>query len=232
MTTLPKSGATELALSQAVPETAVNEIARHLDAGHSRAIIEDRDLTAPPGTCADGACYLVASSPTGAWSGQTGKLAIAVGTNAANGWLFQAVAVEGFQIYIRDENATIQHDGSAWQAAGGGSNVRPIAFFFTTTPTASEVLCLYTACESITLADDFAGSVGDVGTNPTSSFALDVQKNGASVGTITISTGGSFTFVTSGGSVSLASGDQIKVVGPVTPDATCADVSITLKGTV
>lgn len=110
------------------------------------------------------------------------------------------------------------------------TSVRPVAFFFTTTPTASEVLLLYTACESITLADDFAGSVGDVGTNPASSFVLDVQKNGASVGTVTISTGGVFTFVTSGSTVSLAVGDQLKVLGPVTPDTTIANVSITFKG--
>ena len=112
------------------------------------------------------------------------------------------------------------------------AKTRLISFFFTTTPTSSEVLLLYTACEAISLADDFAGSVGDVGTNPTASFVLDVQKNGSSVGTITISTGGAFTFATTGGAVSLASGDQIKIVAPSSADATCANVSITLKGEV
>lgn len=107
---------------------------------------------------------------------------------------------------------------------------RLIAFFFTTTPTASEVLLLYTAAEAITLADDFAGSVGDVGINPTASFVLDVQVNGVSVGTITISTLGVFTFATTGGAVVLAIGDRLKIVGPAVADATCADVSVTLKG--
>lgn len=116
MTTLPNTGATELVTSQAIPEPVVNAMGRRLDANVSRSIIEDRDLTSPPGSCADGARYLVATSGSGAWSGQTGKLAIAVGTNAANGWLFQTVAVEGFRLYIRDENAEIEYNGAAWAA--------------------------------------------------------------------------------------------------------------------
>lgn len=114
MSTLPITGATELVVGQAIPETSVNETCRHLDAGHSRAIIEDRDLTAPPGSCADGAAYLVAASPTGAWTGKAGKLAISAGTNAVNGWLYQTVAVEGFRLYVRDENIEILHNGAAW----------------------------------------------------------------------------------------------------------------------
>lgn len=116
MSTLPNSGATELVAAQANAELAVNEMGRRLDSGYSRSIIEDRDLTAPPGSCADGARYLVATSPTGAWAGQAGKLAVAIGTNAANGWKFVTVAVKGFRLYIRDENIEIEHNGSAWAA--------------------------------------------------------------------------------------------------------------------
>jgi hypothetical protein len=120
MSTLPQTGATQLASGQAVPETSVNEMGYHLDAGHSRSIIEDRDLTAPPGSCADGARYLVAASPTGAWSGKAGKLAIAVGTNAASGWLFQTVAVEGFKLYVRDEDVELLYNGSSWVTTSTG----------------------------------------------------------------------------------------------------------------
>lgn len=123
----------------------------------------------------------------------------------------------------------LTYDGSSWVPA---AVVRPIAFFFTSTPASNEVLALYTACESISLPANFTGAVGNVGTNPTGSFVLNVQKNGATVGTITIATGGGFTFATSGGSaVSLVSGDQLKVVAPASADATIANVSITLKGT-
>lgn len=110
----PKTGGTEYAAAQATPWNAVNDAQRRFDALANRALIVDRDLTAPPGSCSDGANYLVAGSPTGAWSGQAGKMATAVGANAANGWLFQTIAVEGYRIYVQDENAEFMHDGSAW----------------------------------------------------------------------------------------------------------------------
>src|SRR5690349_8692284 len=114
MSTLPITGATELVEGQATPETTVNEIARHLDVGHTRVRIEDRDLTAPPGTSGDGACYLIANSATGAWAGRDGQLAISVGTNASNGWIYQGVQREGFLIYIKDEDIEIRWSGAAW----------------------------------------------------------------------------------------------------------------------
>lgn len=118
--TFPKSGGTEWAAAQASPWNAVNQSMRRLDASLNRWVVVDRDLTAPPGSCADGANYLVATSGSGAWSGQTGKLATAVGANAASGWLFTTVAVEGYILYLQDENIEIQYDGAAWQTVGGG----------------------------------------------------------------------------------------------------------------
>ena len=222
--TTPRLGAPELTAGQAAPESTVNEQVRYLEQGAGHFSIKDRDLAAPPGSPADGDCYIVAASPTGAWSGQAGKIAFYMNT----GWEFIAVK-EGMAFWIEDENALLVATSGSTFSNVGGTN-RPIAFFFTTTPTASEILCLYTACEAITFADDFAGSVGDCGTNPTASFALDVQKNGSSVGTITISTAGALTFTTTGTTVSLAAGDQLKIVAPATADDTVADVSITLKG--
>lgn len=113
---------------------------------------------------------------------------------------------------------------------GGGDTIYRVGFFWTTAPAASEVLLLHTFSDNMTFADDFAGSVADVGTNPAATFDLDVQKNGASVGTISIATGGAVTFTSTGGAVSFATGDQMKLVGPATP-GTAANVSITFKGT-
>lgn len=112
--TLPNSGGTEWAAAQATPWSAVNDALRRLDALFSRAIIQDRDLTAPPGSSADGAAYLVKATATGAWAGQAGKLAISNGVNAASGWLFVTVEREGFQLYITDENTEILWNGAAW----------------------------------------------------------------------------------------------------------------------
>jgi hypothetical protein len=118
MSTLPFTGATELVGNQALPEQSVNEIARHLDVGHNRVRIEDRDLSAPPGTCGDGASYLIDGAGSGAWAGHTDELAISVGTDASNGWLFQDVGREGFKLYIKDENIEVMWNGSAWVTTG------------------------------------------------------------------------------------------------------------------
>lgn len=110
-----------------------------------------------------------------------------------------------------------------------------IGFFFTTTPTVSEVIALHVVTDAFTFPANFASpnSQGSCGTNPAASFALDVQKNGTTIGTITISTGGAFTFATaSGTSKSIVAGDVIKVVAPSPADTTCANVAITLKGTI
>ncbi len=108
-------------------------------------------------------------------------------------------------------------------------NLYPMGgFFFTTPPSASQVLFLHSVTDKCTLADNFAGSVGDVGTNPASSFVMDVLVNGVAVGTITISTGGVFTFDTTGGAVVLLPGDRLSVTAPATP-GTAENVSVTLR---
>jgi hypothetical protein len=122
MSNLPQTGRTLLAEGQAVPETTVNDMAYGLDSGFSRSIVEDRDLTAPPGSCADGNRYLVKATATGAWAGQDGKLAVAVGVNASNGWQFITVAVEGFRLYVRDENVELLHNGSSWVTTSTAGN--------------------------------------------------------------------------------------------------------------
>ncbi len=111
------------------------------------------------------------------------------------------------------------------------NTVRLAAFFFLNTPPAGQVLMLYTATETLTFEDDFAGSYGRCDTNPTASFVMGVQKNGVAVGTVTVSTSGVFTFATTSGALSLAPGDQLKVIGPNPADASIANTSISFRGT-
>lgn len=113
--TTPNVEAPEWAAAQATPWTTVNQGLRIFDAFAARAMIEDRDRTSPPATCADGARYLVKATASGAWLGHDGELAIAVGANAANGWYFATVAIEGMELYVRDEDIRIRHDGSDWE---------------------------------------------------------------------------------------------------------------------
>lgn len=99
------------------------------------------------------------------------------------------------------------------------------------TPTVNSLVWRLVASDiSFSLPDDLAGSVGRVTTNPSSSTAFDVKKNGVSVGTITVDTSGVFTFVTGGASpIEFAVGDYLEVVAPANLNG-LADLSFTLKG--
>ena len=119
--TTPKTSSPELMSSQASKELTANEAFRRIEAGAGLFRVEDNDAVSPLGSCADGAQYLVAGSPTGAWSGHATHIAIAVGPNASNGWYF-ITPEEGMIARIKDENAWSYFDGSAWQSLvlGGG----------------------------------------------------------------------------------------------------------------
>jgi len=96
------------AAAQATPWNNHNASLRMLEAA-VRGLVLDRDLTAPPGSCADGATYLVDATATGAWAGHDGEMAVAVGANAVNGWLFVAVATEGAILFVDDEDLRIEY---------------------------------------------------------------------------------------------------------------------------
>lgn len=107
--TTPRLAAPELTTGQALPETTVNEQIRTIEQGAGHFIFKDRDLATPPGSPADGDCYLVSTSGTGVWSGQDGKIAFYLNT----AWEF-ITAIEGFSAWVNDEDKIIIFDGSAW----------------------------------------------------------------------------------------------------------------------
>ena len=72
-------------------------------------MVLDKDLTAPPGSPAEGARYIVGPAATGAWAGQTGK--VAAWQDGA--WAFYAPR-EGWLAWVADEDVLYMHGGSAW----------------------------------------------------------------------------------------------------------------------
>jgi hypothetical protein len=99
-----------------------NEALKALDAVVQLAVL-DRDLAAPPTSPADSARYIVGASATGAWSGQSGKIA----AFQDGAWQFYA-PLEGWIAWVADEDILVAWNGSAWIAAGGGiSSVNPVA---------------------------------------------------------------------------------------------------------
>jgi hypothetical protein len=125
--TTPKTSSPEWAASQASPDVTVNEALRRVESGSGHFRVEDRNLTAPPGSCADGATYIISGpSPTGAWASEDGNIAIAVGTNAANGW-YIIDAEDGMTAWVKDENLRVRFDNttspSSWITDTSGGAV-------------------------------------------------------------------------------------------------------------
>lgn len=71
--------------------------------------VKDRDLATPPGSPTAGDTYIVASSPTGAWAGNTGKVAVWSGS----AWVFGTPRI-GWVAYVEDEEKLIAYKAVGW----------------------------------------------------------------------------------------------------------------------
>lgn len=101
-----------LEASQAQKEVTVNSTLTKLDALVMMSI-KDRDLSTPPVSPTEGHRYIVASSPTGSWTGQAGKIA----AYQNGGWVFYTPKID-FQAYVEDENTEVFYTGSSWNVIG------------------------------------------------------------------------------------------------------------------
>lgn len=113
-----------------------------------------------------------------------------------------------------------------------------MGIFFTSPLAASEDFAIYVAPVPYTYPANFLGSVAAIGTPPAASMLLTIarQVGGsgafATIGTMSVSTGGITTFATTGGDpIAIAAGDVIRVRGPGSADATASNFTATLKGT-
>ena len=116
--TTPKLQMPELVAGQAGKELTHNQALAVLDQ-LAQAVVVDKDLTAPPGSPANGSMYIVAAGATGAWSGKAGQLAYWL--TSTNAWQF-IVPREGFLVHVNGEDDYYKYDGAAWAAfsPGGG----------------------------------------------------------------------------------------------------------------
>ncbi len=98
----------EIAAAQAQKHVTHNEALRALDALVQLAVL-DRTHAAPPGSPAEGARWIVAASPSGAFAGHAGHVA----AWQDGGWEFY-VPRAGWFAYVVAEGALIAWNGSAW----------------------------------------------------------------------------------------------------------------------
>lgn len=182
--TTPRLGAPEIATSQANKEETFNEGIRYIEQGSGHFIIKDRDLATPPGSPADGDAYLVAASPTGAWSGHAGDIAFYLNTS----WEFINV-IEGFTLWINDENKFLAATSSStFQEFETSAGVPSINAQTGTTYT----LALGDANNIVTLSNASAITL-TIPTNASVAFAvgtvIEIHQIGAGVVTIDPDTG-------------------------------------------
>lgn len=76
-----------------------------------QASVADKDLTAPPGSPANGDAYIVAAGATGDWAGHDDELAVWHGAAAV--WEFH-VPKDGWRVYVRDESMFYVFNDSKW----------------------------------------------------------------------------------------------------------------------
>jgi hypothetical protein len=187
----------------------------------------DLGLNTPPVSPADGDMYIVGAG-TGAWSDEDDNLARYV----ADGdfWQFYEAGVN-VHIVAYAGAIYIYQGSSGWIQVSGGVTDISLGMFFPGNPGSSQILFKFVCATEFIFPADFSGSVGHIGTNPTSTFTMIVNLDGTQIGTIAVSTGGVFTFETTGNvEIPVAIGETIEIEAPSSTDGTAADIAATLVG--
>lgn len=103
--------------------------------------------------------------------------------------------------------------------------------FYPGVPSASAIVTRVPVARAVSFPAGLAGSIGRARVAATGSTVFSVQKNGASVGSLTFAASATSATFTAGSAITLAAGDILSIHAPATADATLADVGIVLAGT-
>jgi hypothetical protein len=95
-------------------------------------------------------------------------------------------------------------------------------------PTASEAVLRFRAGRQFSMPAGQANAQAVAGVAATASATFTIAKNGAQIGTVVFSAGGTVGAVTFTNTVSVSVGDLITLTAPASADATLADVDFTL----
>lgn len=115
MTDTPNLGLTYVEAAQSQKHVPVNEAFRSLDV-LVQPTVKDKDLTAPPGSPANGDAYIVGAGATGAWAGHADDVAAWYD----NAWFFFPPKA-GWVFYVQDESTDYAYSGSAWAPNAPGT---------------------------------------------------------------------------------------------------------------
>ncbi len=107
MSTTPNLAMSYIAASQAQKEVTHNDALNDLDFVAQLSAL-DHTLATPPGSPATGDTYIIAASPTGAWTGAANGVAAYY-----SGWKIKT-PVAGWTAWARNDSRLLYYTGSTW----------------------------------------------------------------------------------------------------------------------
>lgn len=155
-----------LAAAQAQKHVTHNEALTALDTLVQIAVL-DKDLGTPPGSPAEGDCYIVAASPTGAWTGWAGRIA-----RFEDGQWRSFLPGAGWLAWVADESELHVHTGSGWSPVAAGLGLGTAAFQTHETGTWTPTLTFQTPGNLSVSYTTQAGTFVRVGKQVTAAFRV------------------------------------------------------------
>jgi hypothetical protein len=116
MTNTPNLVMPYIVAGQAQKEVTHNDALNDMDSLAQISVIS-RSVATPPTSPAEGDCYVIAPSPTGAWAGNANAIA-----SYYSGWRIKQPKA-GWNAYVQDESTPYFYDGTAWSAAVVGQSI-------------------------------------------------------------------------------------------------------------
>jgi hypothetical protein len=175
--------------------------------------------------------YTTAWGPLGGGGGTATAIGITPPASPTVGQLWWNSEDGLLYIYYDDATGSTQWV-PAWVSPGlADTGIIDIALWYPGVPAASTTLLQFLADRAFTLPASLTGSQGFAGTVPTGSVTIDVRKNGTSQGSVNFAAATATSTFIFASAVAFAPGDRLTLVAPGTPDATLANLSVTLKGT-
>ena len=204
MPTSNNLGFTFIEQSQSQKEVTANAAFTALDALMNTGAV-DKDLATPPGSPTAGDVYIVAGSPTGAWSGKAGYVAY-----YDQAWKF-ILPKEGMQLWVRDEDRFYVWNGSAW--------ARPSITEYLSgrvdTPANKDYTLLVDAPYALTITEAATQSASG---SCTATFKINTTALGGTANSVTSTK----QLQAQGSANAVAAGD--KIVMTISANASCADL--------
>lgn len=138
----------------------------------------------------------------------------------------------GFLTLNADPTAALHAATKQYVDASSGGSIYDIGFFFNGIPAANEDR-RFVASRAFFIPGTANNSQAISRVATTGAYSIDIQRNGASIGTI--SWGAAATVatitITSASNENFAQGDVLSLVASGTPDATVDDINVTIAGT-